>query len=165
MEIDLEGKWLPYLTQKLGAIVLEIKGGDIECHGTVFHQINSKTNEVSILNPEKKNDPLSQAIDGVYHYRKVIDSIATNLSDRFPIEAAVWFPNVNISDKISSFPLKYREISGAVLGNEHFNKEKQFIYDIFNFYYNRQKLILRMQNFKNTWSHSNGLWTNYCSCR
>ena len=136
------------LHKKLGAIVLEIKGGDIECHGTVFHQINSKTNEVSILNPEKKNDPLSQAIDGVYHYRKVIDTITPNLSDRFPIEAAVWFPNVNISDKISSFPLKYREVSGAVLGNEHFNKEKQFIYDIFNFYYNRQKTNITDEEFQ-----------------
>lgn len=141
------------LHKLLGAIVLEIKGGAIECHGTVFHQINSKTNEVSILNPEKKNDPLSQAIDGVYHYRKVIDSIATNLSDRFPIEAAVWFPNVNISNKISSFPLKYREISGAVLGNEHFNKEKQFIYDIFNFYYNRQKTNITDEEFQKILDH------------
>ena len=83
----------------------------------------------------------------------MIDSITTNLSDRFPIEAAVWFPNVNISDKISSFPLKYREISGAVLGNEHFNKEKQFIYDIFNFYYNRQKTNITDEEFQKILDH------------
>lgn len=38
------------------------------------------------MNPDKKNDPLSQAIDGIYHYRKMLDTIAPNLSDRFPIE-------------------------------------------------------------------------------
>ena len=42
------------INKSLGAIVLEVKGGDIEYTGTVFHQINSKTGEVSVLDPKKK---------------------------------------------------------------------------------------------------------------
>ena len=71
------------LHRTLGGIVLEVKGGDIECHGGVFHQKNSQTGEVSYLNSEKKNDPLSQAIDGIYHYRKVLDKISPDLSVPF----------------------------------------------------------------------------------
>lgn len=136
------------LNKNLGALVLEVKGGDIECHGGVFHQINTETHEVSVLNPEKKNDPLSQAIDGIYHYRKVIDTISSDLSDRFPIEAAVWFPNADVGEKMSSFPLKYREVSGAVLGNEHFSKGKQAIYDVFEFYCNREKTNISDEEFQ-----------------
>jgi Cdc6-like AAA superfamily ATPase len=127
------------LNKNLGALVLEVKGGEIECHGGVFHQINTETHEVSVLNPEKKNDPLSQAIDGVYHYRKLIDKISPDLSNRFPIEAAAWFSTAEISEKISSFPLKYREVVGAVLGDEDFKKGKQAIYGVFEFYKNREK--------------------------
>lgn len=136
------------LNKNLGALVLEVKGGDIECHGGVFHQINTETHEVSVLNPEKKNDPLSQAIDGIYHYRKVIDTISSDLSDRFPIEAAVWFSNADVGEKMSSFPLKYREVSGAVLGNEHFSKGKQAIYDVFEFYCNREKTNITDDEFQ-----------------
>lgn len=127
------------LNKKLGALVLEVKGGEIECNGGVFHQINTATQEVSILNPAKKNDPLSQAIDGIYHYRKLIDTISVDLSERFPVEAAVWFSTSKIADKIDSFPLKYREIEGAILGDEDFTKGKQAIYDVFNFYNNHEK--------------------------
>lgn len=56
------------LNRRIGALVLEVKGGEIECRGGVFHQKNTQTGEVSVLNPVKKNDPLSQAIDGIYHY-------------------------------------------------------------------------------------------------
>lgn len=136
------------LNKNLGALVLEVKGGDIECHGGVFHQINTETHEVSVLNPEKKNDPLSQAIDGIYHYRKMIDTISSDLSDRFPIEAAVWFSNADVGEKMSSFPLKYREVSGAVLGNEHFSKGKQAIYDVFEFYCNREKTNITDDEFQ-----------------
>lgn len=128
------------LNKTLGALVLEVKGGDIRIHGGVFHQINTLTNEVSILNPDKKNDPLSQAIDGIYHYRKMLYTIAPNLSDRFPIEAAVWFSTCEIKSKLPNFPLKYREISGAVLGDEDFEKKGQAIYDIFDFYASRGKV-------------------------
>lgn len=136
------------LNKNLGALVLEVKGGEIECHGGMFHQINTETHEVSVLNPEKKNDPLSQAIDGVYHYRKLIDKIAPDLSDRFPIEAAVWFSTAEISKKISSFPLKYREIPGAVLGDEDFKKGKKAIYDVFEFYNNRSKTNVTDEEFQ-----------------
>ena len=88
------------LNKNLGALVLEVKGGEIECHGGVFHQINTRTNEINVLNPEKKNDPLSQAIDGIYHYRKLINTISSDLDDRFPIEAAVWFSTSKINEKI-----------------------------------------------------------------
>lgn len=128
------------LNPKLGAIVLEVKGGDIVCKNGVFHQINTSTKEVSILNPAKKNDHLSQAIDGVYHYRRMLENIKTGLSDRFPIEAAVWFSTCNIQNKIIEFPLKYKEVSGAVLGNEDFDKNGQAIYDVFDYYSSRGKV-------------------------
>ena len=86
------------INRNLGALVLEVKGGDIEYTGTVFHQINTETREKSVLDPKKKRDPLSQAIDGAYHYRSVLEKLvgATEkklaLDDRFPVEVAVWFP-------------------------------------------------------------------------
>lgn len=135
------------LNKTLGALVLEVKGGDIRVHGGVFHQINTSTNEVSVLNPDKKNDPLSQAIDGIYHYRKMLDTIAPNLSDRFPIEAAVWFSTCEIKSKLPNFPLKYREISGAVLGDEDFEKKEQAIYDIFGFYASRGKVNINDEEY------------------
>ena len=128
------------LNRNLGAIVLEVKGGDIECRGGVFHQRNTQTGEVSILSEKKKNDPLSQAIDGVYHYRKVIDNIHPDLSDRFPIESAVWFSTCEIGNKKQNFPLKYREVSGAVLGDEDFVRGTQAIFNIFDFYGNHEKV-------------------------
>ena len=135
------------LNRNLGALVLEVKGGDIECKGGVFHQINTETGEVNILNPDKKKDPLSQAIDGIYHYRKVIDNISPDLSDRFPIEAAVWFSTCTVEDKIDKFPLKYREVSGAVLGDEDFAAGKQSIYDVFDFYSNREKVNISDEEY------------------
>ena len=126
--------------KSLGGIVLEVKGGDIVCHRGVFIQKNTETGEVSYLNPEKKNDPLSQAIDGIYHYRKVLDSIVPDLSDRFPIEAAVWFSACKVRDKIHSFPLKYREVSDAVLGDEDFDKGGQAINNVFNYYSYKNKV-------------------------
>lgn len=136
------------LNKKLGALVLEVKGGEIECHGGVFHQINTETKEISVLNPAKKNDPLSQAIDGIYHYRKLVDTISPDLSERFPIEAAVWFSTSEIEKKIGNFPLKYREIAGAVLGDEAFKKGKQAIYDVFDFYNNQDKTDVTDEEFR-----------------
>lgn len=130
------------LHKKLGGLVLEVKGGDIECHSGVFHQKNSATGEVSILNPAKKNDPLSQAIDGIYHYRKLLDSLAPDLSDRFPIEAGVWFSTCSIKVKMSSFPLKYREIAGAILGDEDFAYKGQAVQKVFDFYSNQDKVSI-----------------------
>lgn len=91
---------------------------------------------------------MSQAIDGIYHYRKLIDEITPGLSDRFPIEAATWFSSAEISSKIASFPLKYREVSGAVLGDEDFKKGNRAIYDVFDFYQNRAKTNVTDEEFK-----------------
>lgn len=135
------------LNKTLGALVLEVKGGDIRVHGGVFHQINTSTNEVSILSPDKKTDPLSQAIDGIYHYRRVLDKIAPDLSDRFPVEAAVWFSTCEIKNKMPNFPLKYREVSGAVLGDEDFSKKGQAIYDVFEFYGSRGKVNITDEEY------------------
>lgn len=135
------------LNKSLGAVVLEIKGGDIEFKGGIFRQINTETKEVSILNPDKKNDPLSQAIDGIYHYRKLINEITSDLDNRFPIEAAVWFSSSDIRKQIPSFPLKYREVSGAILGNEDFQKGTQAIYDLFDFYDSHRKTNITDEEF------------------
>ncbi len=136
------------LNRNLGALVLEVKGGDIKCQGGVFHQINTETGEISVLDPNKKRDPLSQAIDGIYHYRKLIDNIAPDLSDRFPIEAAAWFSTCSIKDKIDQFPLKYREVSGAVFGDEDFSAGKQAIYNVFDFYSNRNKVNITDEEYE-----------------
>ena len=127
--------------RRLGGLVLEIKGGDIEYRGGVFHQINTDTGEVYVLDPEKKrNDPLSQAVDGIHHYRELLDTISPDLSNRFPIEPAVWFSLCDIKEKAKSFPLAYRQVSEAVLGNEDYSLGSQAIYNVFEFYGNRNKV-------------------------
>ena len=141
------------INRNLGAIVLEVKGGDLEYTGTVFHQINSETKEVSILDPKKKKDPLSQAIDGAYHYRGVLEkiSMATEtrlaLDDRFPVEVAVWFPGCNIEGKIKKFPLAYREAKEAILDIKSFDRGSQAIYDVFDFYGSRNKVDISDAEF------------------
>lgn len=135
------------LNPKLGALVLEIKGGDIIYQDGVFHQINTETKEVAVLSPTKKNDPFSQAIDGVYHYRRLLDQISPDLSDRFPIEPAVWFSTCDIKEKRRSFPLQYREASGAVLGNEDFSKHGKAIHDIFDFYASQGKTAVTEEEY------------------
>ena len=135
------------LNKKLGMLVLEVKGGKIEYKEGLFHQTNNLTGEVNILSDKKKNDPLSQAIDGVYHYRNLIDNIKSQLSDRFPVEAAVWFSSSNVAEQMQKFPLAYREISGAVLGYEDFSKGPQSIYEIFEFYSSRNKVNITDDEF------------------
>lgn len=127
------------LNRHLGILVLEIKGGDIEYTGSVFHQKNTNTGEINILDPKMKKDPLSQAIDGVYHYRRILDNIEAGLQERFPVEAAVWFPSVYITKSIDKFPLAYREISNAVLGCEAFDY-KDSINLIYSFYESYKKV-------------------------
>jgi len=80
------------LHRQLGGLVLEVKGGEISYQDGAFHQVNTKTGECSLLSDKQKNDPLSQAIDGIYHYRRALSNIYNDLDSRFPIEAAVWFP-------------------------------------------------------------------------
>lgn len=141
------------INKNLGALVLEVKGGDIEYTGTVFHQINTQTEEVAVLDPKKKKDPLSQAIDGAYHYRGVFEKIsrATEtrmaLDDRFPVEVAVWFPGCEIGEKIKKFPLAYREAEQAVLDLKSFEEGPQAIYDVFDFYGSREKVDITDYEF------------------
>ncbi len=135
------------LHRKLGALVLEVKGGDISYHDGAFHQVNQVTNEISVLSEQKRNDPLSQAIDGIYHYRRALSQISYNLESRFPIEAAVWFSSCEIKDKMKNFPLAYREASGAILGYESFAKESKAIYDVFEFYGSKNKVNVTDEEF------------------
>lgn len=141
------------LNRNLGGLVLEVKGGDIQYTGTVFKQINNKTGEINDLDPKKKKDPLSQAIDGVYHYRNLLEKLhrATDtklaLDDRFPIEAAVWFSCIEIGEKMKSFPLAYREAERAVLDIKSFEKGPQAIYDILDFYGSHDKVDITDEEF------------------
>ena len=141
------------LNRNLGGLVLEVKGGDIQYTGTVFKQINTQTGEANDLDPKKKKDPLSQAIDGVYHYRNLLEKLhrATDtklaLDDRFPIEAAVWFSGSEIGEKMKSFPLAYREAEQAVLDIKSFEKGPQAIYDIFDFYGSHAKVDITDDEF------------------
>lgn len=136
------------LHKKLGALVLEVKGGNIVYRNGSFSQINTATKEVYILSDKKRNDPLSQAIDGIYHYRRSLSNITYDLDSRFPIEAAVWFSSCNIQDKIQSFPIAYREASGAILGYEAFSKGSKAIYDIFEFYGSKDKVNITDEEFE-----------------
>jgi hypothetical protein len=136
------------LNRNRGALVLEVKGGDIVYKDRAFHQTNTTTGEVSILEEKKKKDPLSQAVDGIYHYRKAISNIERYLDDRFPIEAAVWFPSCKIDGRIKDFPLNYREAAGAILDYESIAKGPQAIYDVFDFYNSREKVNITNDEFK-----------------
>lgn len=136
------------LNRNLGMLVLEVKGGDIKYEGNVFKQINTLTSEINILDRKKKNDPLSQAIDGIYHYRNIMNSrICDDLDKRFPIEAAVWFPSCNINNKIDGFPLAYTEVKGAILGYETFKQGPQSIINIFDYYDTRNKVNITDAEF------------------
>ena len=134
------------LHRKFGALVLEVKGGDIVYHNGTFNQINHATSEVHVLSEKKRNDPLSQAIDGIYHYRRALSNIAYDLDSRFPVEAAVWFSSCEIKDKIQSFPLSYRRLQEQFSDMKHFPKGlKQ--YTIFsNSTVQNLRLILQMRN-------------------
>lgn len=136
------------LNRNLGALVLEVKGGEIEYKDGVFRQTNTLTKEVSVLSEKKKNDPLSQAIDGIYHYRNLIDTISEKLNDRFPVEAAVWFPASEVDKQINKFPLSYREVSKSILGYGDFKRGAKLIYDIYEFYGSRDKANISEEEFK-----------------
>jgi hypothetical protein len=135
------------LHPEFGALVLEVKGGEISFTNGAFHQTNSYTGEVSNLNDKKRNDPLSQAIDGAYHYRGLLSQISDDLPNRFPVEAAVWFSGCEIKSKIESFPLAYRDVSNAVLGYKSFNKGPKAIYDVFDFYNSKIKTKISSDEF------------------
>ena len=123
----------------LGMLVLEVKGGEIKYRDGVFHQIDTISKKVSILSEEKRNDPLSQAKDGKFHYSELFDSHIDKISRRFPIEAAVWFTHSDISKKINSFPLKYRELSGAILDKNDLKKGHEKVEDIYYYYESEKK--------------------------
>lgn len=136
------------LHPNLGALVLEVKGGGIRYENGVFHQINLQTGEDHILTSNKKNDPLSQAVDGVYHYRKLINQVLPGMDDRFPVEAAAWFSSAKIGADMQKFPLNYREVSGAVLDYGSFEKGPQAIYDVFKFYSSRSKTKITEKEYR-----------------
>lgn len=135
------------LNKNLGMLVLEVKGGEIHYRDGVFHQINTLTREDKILDNKKKNDPLSQAIDGAYHYRKLFDKIDYDFANRFPVDVCVWFSGCEIGDKISSFPLAYREIRKAILDSTTFKNGPKAIYDVFNSYEVTNKINISDEEF------------------
>lgn len=135
------------LNKKLGMLVLEVKGGLISYKDGVFHQKNRYTLEDHILDLKKRNDPLSQAIDGVYHYRKLFDSIEYDFANRFPVEVAVWFPDCEVESKINEFPLGYREISRAILDKNTIDMGAKKIYEIYDFYNAKEKIDITDEEF------------------
>lgn len=135
------------LNKNLGMLVMEVKGGIINYKDGVFHQKNIQTNETKTLDEKKKNDPLSQAVDGVYHYRKLLDEIEYNFYKKFPVEVAVWFPGCEIGEKIKTFPLSYREIKEAVLDSTVFSFGTKKIFDIYEFYNASAKTNIKDEEF------------------
>ena len=61
---------------------------------------------------------------------------------------SAWFSTCTIKDKIDQFPLKYREVSGAVFGDEDFSAGKQAIYNVFDFYSNRNKVNITDEEYE-----------------
>lgn len=118
----------------LGMLVLEIKGGEIRYTDGVFHQIDITSRQEHVLSEEKRNDPLTQAKDGKFHYQELFDAHIRGISNRFPIEAAVWFTHSDITEKLNEFPLKYRELSGAILDSTDLVNGNQNIEDVFYYY-------------------------------
>ncbi len=142
------------LNKKIGGLVVEVKGGDIEYNNGMFYQINTQSNEVTELDPVKKKDPLSQAIDGAYHYRGILGSVRekTNtklaLDDRFPIEVAVWFSSCEINEeKMKKFPLAYREIVPAVLDFNDLKRPSEAIRKVYDFYDSYSKVDISDEEF------------------
>lgn len=141
-------------SKKYGVLVLEVKGGNIKYRDGVFHQINSNNGEIHYLDPKKRNDPLTQAKDGVYHYRNLLDDIEPekidkySLKERFPIEAAVWFPICDLNSKYDEFPLGYREVWPAILGFEDIQKGPRAVSEIFKFYDTAQKANITDKEYK-----------------
>lgn len=135
------------LNKKFGMLVLEVKGGEIHYKNGVFHQINILTREDHILDEKKKNDPLSQAIDGAYHYRKLFDSIEYDFANRFPVEVAVWFSGCEIGSEISLFPLAYREVAEAILDATAFKNGAKSIFGVYDFYNARSKANITDEEF------------------
>lgn len=142
------------LNKDLGALVLEVKGGDIEYNGTVFNQSNTQTGVISVLDPEKRKDPLSQAVEGKRHFKRLLEkkiSVADpgrSFKGRFPVEAAVWFPGCDISEKIKDFPPGYREAGPAILDIGSFGNVSQAIHDVFDFYGSGDKADITDAEFR-----------------
>lgn len=129
------------LSQKYGMLVLEVKGGNVEYKDGVFVQTNTLTKKESILSEKKRNDPLTQAIDGKYHYRDLISEILKDEMFSFNIDACVCFPSCKVKNTMDSFPLKYKEIKDAILDynsiqNSSFELEIKKVYDFYNAYKN-----------------------------
>lgn len=129
------------LSQKYGMLVLEVKGGNVEYKDGVFVQTNTLTKKESILSKKKRNDPLTQAIDGKYHYRDLISEILKDEMFSFNIDVCVCFPSCKVKNTMDSFPLKYKEIKDAILDynsiqNSSFELEIKKVYDFYNAYKN-----------------------------
>lgn len=125
------------ISQKYGMLVLEVKGGDIEYKEGIFIQTNKQTNQKTILSEKKHNDPLTQAIDGKYHYRDLIKEILNGEMFKFNIDACVCFSGCNVKNNIDMFPLKYREVKDAILDYESIKKnsfelEIKKVYEFYN---------------------------------
>lgn len=149
------------ISQKYGMLVLEVKGGDIEYKNGAFIQTNTQTNQKTILSETKHNDPLTQAIDGKYHYRDLIKEILKDEMFSFNIDACVCFSGCIVRNNVDTFPLKYREVKDAILDYESiekntFESEIKKVYEFYNAYRNTRvndeqyKKIIRSiaQDFK-----------------
>lgn len=149
------------ISQNYGMLVLEVKGGDIEYKDGIFIQTNRQSNEKAILSSKKHNDPLTQAIEGKYHYRNFINEILKDEMFSFNIDACVCFSGCRIKNNIDAFPLKYKEVKEAILDydsirNDSFVSDLKKVFEFYNAYKNTRvndeqyKKIIRgiAQDFK-----------------
>ena len=132
------------LHKRMGMFVLEVKGGKIECIDGVIHQINQKNGTVSIL--DSGNDPLSQAIRGIYHYRKEFEKSIPDITFKLGINPLIWFPSSVIND-ISLFPQQYKNISHAILGDSSFENLEKHLMMAYNGYKSKENTNLTDEEF------------------
>ena len=149
------------LHKRMGMLVLEVKGGEIEFVDGVIHQTNTDNGFVSVLN--LGNDPLEQARRGIYFYINEFEKSIPDIKNKLGINPLIWFPGVKIIDD-SLFPQHYRNISKAVFDNDAFDNINKYIMLAFNNYnskdntnltddeFNKIKQILA-PSFKLTTSH------------
>lgn len=132
------------LHKKYGILVLEVKGGLISFGGGLVMQTNTETNETKIL--DEGNDPLTQAANGKYHYRKLLDAHIKGISKRISIEPCIWFPSCKIKDD-AELPLLYKEARKAILDGEDISNVKDAMANVNLFYNSEEKTDISDEEF------------------
>ena len=133
------------LSKKYGILILEVKGGRIYFKDGEFHQVNLDTGEDKTL--DEGNDPLSQAKKGIYHYRKMLERVIPNITDKMIIEPCIFFPSCQLKS-CGKLTLAYEEARRAILDNDSLNDISTAIKSVYDFYHANDKIGITDEEFK-----------------